>query len=84
MGYLVAGVGNVYIDIGHVMGTIIATIIVKKIYQMMQYVVCTLIIALKDVSYSVCFFLILQSMYTLQILLRLLSSNNLFYLMKAL
>ena len=44
MGYLVAGVGNVDIDIGHVMETIIATIIVKKIYPMMQYVVCTLIL----------------------------------------
>ena len=84
MGYLVAEVGNVYIDVGHVMETMIATIIVKKIYQMVQYVVCTLIIALKDVSYSVCFFLILQSMYTLQILLQLLCSNNLFYLIKAL
>ena len=66
------------------MDAIIAIIIMKKIYRMIQYVVCTLIIALKDVSYSVCFVLVLQSMYTLQILLRLLCSDNLFYLIKAL
>ena len=57
MGYLVAGVGNVDIDKGHVMYTTVATIIVET--KKMQYVVCTLIIALKDVSCSVCFFLIL-------------------------
>ena len=55
MVHLVAGMGNVYIDPGHAIIGIIAMIAV------MQYVVCTLIIALKDVSYSdVC--LILQSM----------------------
>ena len=55
MVHLVAGMGNVYIDPRHAIIGIIAMIAV------MQYVVCTLIIALKDVSYSdVC--LILQSM----------------------
>ena len=34
-----------------------------KMYQMMQYVVCTLIIVIKYVSYSVRFCLILQPMY---------------------
>ena len=57
MGYLVAGVGNVYIEMGHVMDATCAIIIVER--KKMQYVVCTLIIALKDVSCSVCFFLIL-------------------------
>ena len=37
--------------------------VVMKLYQMIQYVVCILIIALKDVSYSLRFCLILQSMY---------------------
>ena len=61
MVHLVAGMGNVYIDSGHAMIGIIAVITVMKMYQMIQYVVCTLTIALKDVSYSdVC--LILQSM----------------------
>ena len=55
MVHLVAGMGNVYIDSRHAIIGIIAMIAV------MQYVVCTLIIALKGVSYSdVC--LILQSM----------------------
>ena len=61
MVHLVAGMGNVYIDLLHAMVGIIAMITVIKMYQMMQYVVCTLIIALKDVSYSE-FCLILQSM----------------------
>ena len=61
MVHLVAGMGNVYIDPRHVIIQIIVVITVMKMYQMIQYVVCTLIIALKDVSYSdVC--LILQSM----------------------
>ena len=62
MVHLVAVVENVYIDLGHAMGMIIVKITVKM-YQTIQHVVCTLIITLKDVSYSVCFCIILQSMY---------------------
>ena len=61
MVHLVAGMGNAYIDPIHAIIGIIAVITVMKMYQMIQYVVCTLIIALKDVSYSE-FCLILQSM----------------------
>ena len=61
MVHLVAKVGNVYIDLGHAMEERVVKIIVTKMYQMIQYVVCTLIIALKDVSYSDHFCLILQS-----------------------
>ena len=61
MVHLVAKVGNVYIDLGHAMEESFVKIIVTKMYQMIQYVVCTLIIALKDVSYSD-FCLILQSL----------------------
>ena len=61
MVHLVAKVGNVYIDLGHAMEERVVKIIVTKMYQMIQYVVCTLIIALKDVSYSD-FYLILQSL----------------------
>ena len=63
MGHLVAKVGNVYIDLGHAIDVGIVKIIVTKMYQMIQFVVCTLVITLKDVSYSVCFCLILQSIY---------------------
>ena len=52
MVHLLAGMGNVYIDPGHAIIGIIAVITLIKMYQMIQYVVCTLIIALKDVSYS--------------------------------
>ena len=62
MVHLVAAVENVYIDLGHAMGKMIVKITVMKMYQI-QHVVCTLIIALKDGSYSVCFCIILQSMY---------------------
>ena len=61
MVHLVAGMGNVYIDLIHAIIGKIAVITVMKMYQMIQYVVCTLIIALKDVSYSDHFCLILQS-----------------------
>ena len=61
MVHLVAKVGNVYIDPRHAMEERVVKIIVTKMYQMIQYVVCTLIIALKDVSYSD-FCLILQSL----------------------
>ena len=56
---------NVYIDLGHAMMLVLpdAKMVVMKLYQMIQYVVCILIIALKDVSYSLRFCLILQSMY---------------------
>ena len=61
MVHLVAKVGNVYIDTRHAMEEMIVKIIVTNMHQKIQYVVCTLIIALKDVSYSdLC--LILQSM----------------------
>ena len=63
MVHLVAAVENVCIDLGHAMGKMIVKITVMKMYQTIQHVVCTLIIALKDVSYSVCFCIILQSMY---------------------
>ena len=67
MVHLVAAVENVYIDLGHAMGKMIVKITVMKMYQTIQHVVCTLIIALKqlliDVSYSVCFSIILKSMY---------------------
>ena len=62
MVHLVAGMGNVHIDPGHAIIWIFAVITVMKMCQMMQYVVCTLIIALKDVPYSDHFCLILQSM----------------------
>ena len=62
MVHLVAGMGNVYIDLIHAIIGNIAVITVMKMYQMIQYVVCTLIIALKDVPYSDHFCLILQSM----------------------
>ena len=61
MVHLVAGMGNVYIDTIHAIIGMIAVIKVMKIYQLIQYVVCTLNIALKDVSYSDHFCLILQS-----------------------
>ena len=61
MVYLVAGMGNVYIDLIHAIIGIIAVITVMKMYQMIQYVLCILNIALKDVSYSDHFCLILQS-----------------------
>ena len=61
MGHLVAKVGNVYIDPRHAMEERVVKIIVTKMYQMIQYVVCALIIALKDVSYSD-FCLVLQSL----------------------
>ena len=61
MVHLVAGMGNVYIDLIHAIIGNIAVIAVMKMYQMIQYVVCTLNIALKDVSYSDHFCLILQS-----------------------
>ena len=59
--HLVAGMGNVYIDLGHVIVVMFPDVemVVTKLYQMMQYVVCTLIIALKDVSYLLRFCLIL-------------------------
>ena len=63
MGHLVAKVGNVYIDLGHAMDISIVKILVTKLYQMIQSVVCKLVITLTDVSYSVCFCLILQSVY---------------------
>ena len=63
MGHLVAKVGNVYIDLGHAIDGGIVKIIVTKIYQMIQFVVCTLVITLKEVFYSVCFCLILQPIY---------------------
>ena len=63
MVHLVAVVENIYIDLGHAMDMMIVKITVIKMYQTIQHVVCTLIIALKDVSYSVCFCIILQSMY---------------------
>ena len=63
MGYLVAKVGDVYIDLGHAMDGGIVKIIVTKMYQMIQFVVCTLVITLKEVFYSVCFCLILQPIY---------------------
>ena len=51
--HLVAGMGNVYIDLGHVIVVMFPDVemVVTKLYQMIQYVVCTLIIALKYVSY---------------------------------
>ena len=61
MVHLVAGMGDVYIDPRHAIIGIVAVIALMKMYQMIQYVVCTLIIALKDVSYSDHFCLILQS-----------------------
>ena len=64
--HLVAGMGNAYIDLGHAMAFQDAQIIAMTLCQMIQYVVYTLIIALKDVSYSVRFCLILQSMYPWQ------------------
>ena len=64
MGHLVAKVGNVYIDLGHAMDGGIVKIIVTKMYQMIQFVVCTLVITLKEVFYSVCFCLILQPIYS--------------------
>ena len=63
--HLVAGMGNVHIEYGHAMALLnyVAEMVVMKLHQMMQFVVCTLIIALKDVSYSLRFCLILQSIY---------------------
>ena len=61
MVHLAAGMGNVYIDPIHAIIRMIAVITVMKMYRMVQYVVCTLNIALKDVSYSYHFCLILQS-----------------------
>ena len=63
MGHLVAKVGNVYVDLGHAMDGGIVKIIVTKMYQMIQFVVCTLVITLKEVFYSVSFCLILQPIY---------------------
>ena len=63
MGHLVAKVGNVYLDFKHALESRLVKIIVTKMYQMIQYVVCTLVITLKGVSYSVCFCTVLQSMY---------------------
>ena len=63
MVHLVAAVENVHIDLGHAMGEMIVKITVMKMYQTIQHVVRTLIMALKDVFYSVCFSIILQSMY---------------------
>ena len=88
MAYLVVGVGNVYINIGHVMVGADAMIAVMMMtYQMMQYVVCTLIIALNDVAYWLHFCLILQSVY-LQVystnITSITCSNNLSYSIKAL
>ena len=62
MVHLVAGMGNVNIDSWHAMIGICVVITVMEMCQIMQYVVCTLIIALKDVPYSDHFCLILQSM----------------------
>ena len=62
MVHLVAGMGNVNIDPWHAVIGIGAVITVMKMCQIMQYVVCTLIIALKDVPYSDHFCLMLQSM----------------------
>ena len=61
MVHLVAGMGYVDIDLIHAIIGMIAVITVMKMYQMIQYVVCILNIALKDVSYSDHFCLILQS-----------------------
>lgn len=60
MVHLVAGAGNVCINLGHAMGTEIVKIKVMNINQMIQHVVCALIMSYT--SYMYCFCLILQSM----------------------
>ena len=79
MVHLVAGMGNVNIDPWHAVIGISAVITVMEMCQIMQYVVCTLSIALKDVPYSDHFASCCSQCYrsyTLPILLPLLCSNN--------
>ena len=87
MEHLAAKLGNVYLDIIHALESRLVKIIVTNMYQMIQFVVCTLVITLKGVLFSLLLHHTAVNVsldYTLLILLPPLCCNNLADTIKAL